>query len=256
MDLRVHPDAEQLGMAAGRQAAALLRQAVQTRGTARLLLATGASQVATLATLVAESVPWDRVAAFHLDEYVGLGPDHPASFRRYLRERFSERVPLAAMHFLDTEGDLAAHIASTAAALLAAPVDVALVGIGENAHIAFNDPPADLTTREPFLLVRLAPECRAQQVREGWFPHLDAVPERAVTMSVHQILRSRALVSAVPYAVKAKAVRLALTAPVGPEVPASTLRTHPAWTLHLDPQSAAELPDGLRVTPPAPHIAP
>ncbi len=223
-----------------------MRAAVAARGTARLLLATGMSQVATLAALVRAPVPWERVTAFHLDEYVGLPADHPASFRRYLRERFSSQVPLAAMHFLEAEGDLAGVLAEAARAVRAAPIDVGLVGIGENAHIAFNDPPADLDTPEPYILVRLAPACRAQQVREGWFPSPDHVPERAVTMSVRQILACRAIVSAVPHAVKADAVRLTLTAPPGPEVPASMLRAHPAWSLHLDPASSAGVPAGTR----------
>ena len=245
MDIRVYSDADALGEFAGRQAAQLLRAAVAERGGARLLLATGLSQVTTLATLVAEPVPWERVTAFHLDEYVGLPADHPASFRRYLRERFASRVGLAEMHFLDADGDLEAVIAEAGRAVGLAPVDVALIGIGENAHIAFNDPPADLDTHAPYLVVRLAPECRAQQAREGWFPSPDAVPAHAVTMSVNQILQSRAIISAVPYAAKARAVRLALTAPVGPDVPAATLRTHPNWTLHLDRESSAEVPAQL-----------
>lgn len=244
--MRVHVlnDAEALGRAAAAEAARLLRAAVRERGTARLLLSTGKSQFTTLAALVQESVPWQQVEAFHLDEYIGLPRDHPASFRRYLEERFAGRVPvpLKAMHYVETDGDLEAHLKAVGEEIRRAPVDVALIGIGENAHVAFNDPPADFATREPYIVVTLAPECRAQQVGEGWFASVADVPERAVTMSVSQILASRVILSAVPYAVKARAVRRALTEEIGPEVPASILRRHSDWTLYLDRDSAAELP--------------
>jgi glucosamine-6-phosphate deaminase len=243
--VRVFPDAEALGRAVAEEAARRLTEAVRAQGRARLLLSTGKSQFTTLAHLVALPVPWDRVEAFHLDEYVGLGPEHPASFRRYLHERFASRVPLRAMHYVATEGDLAERLAEIGRAVREAPIDVALVGIGENAHIAFNDPPADLATRDPYLVVTLAPECRAQQVGEGWFRSVEEVPPRAVTMSVYQIMQSRAILSAVPYAVKAEAVRRTLTEPIGAEVPASILRQHPDWTLFLDRDSARLVPPEL-----------
>jgi glucosamine-6-phosphate deaminase len=244
--VRVLPDAQALGEAVAADAARRLVEAVRARGTARLLLSTGKSQFTTLAALVRAAVPWDRVEAFHLDEYLGLPPGHPASFRRYLEERFAGLVPLRAMHYVPAHGDVPAALARLAAELCRAPIDVALVGIGENAHIAFNDPPADLATREPYIVVTLAPECRAQQVGEGWFASVAEVPERAVTMSVAQILQSRAILSAVPYAAKAPAVRRTLTGAIGPEVPASVLRQHPDWTLYLDRDSSAEVPAELR----------
>jgi glucosamine-6-phosphate deaminase len=242
MRIIVAPDAETLGAQVAREAADLLRQAAAARGSARLLLATGRSQFTTLAALVREPVPWQQVEAFHLDEYIGLPPDHPASFARYLEERFASRVPLRAMHYVGGEGDLETRLAKVGAEVRRAPIDVALIGIGENAHIAFNDPPADFAAQAPYIVVTLAPECRAQQVGEGWFRDVAEVPERAVTMSVAQIMASRAILSAVPYAVKAAAVRRTLTEAISPDVPASILRRHPAWTLYLDPESSAEVP--------------
>jgi glucosamine-6-phosphate deaminase len=180
------------------------------------------------------------VDAFHLDEYVGLDPMHPASFRRYLRERVASIVPLQ-MHYVDP---------SSAEALMglrdlvgAAPMDVALVGIGENGHIAFNDPPADFTTTDPYIEVKLDDRCRAQQVREGWFADVQDVPARAVTMSVREIMRSNEIVSVVPHAQKAEAVRRLLTCPsVSPELPASVLTTHEHSLLVLDRASSQALP--------------
>ncbi len=238
----VADDAEALGRSVAREAARLLREAVTERGVARLLLSTGRSQFTTLAALVQEQVPWEAVEAFHLDEYVGIGPDHPASFRRYLRQRFVRHVPLKAMHEVTTEGDLAARVEHLAAEVRRGPVDVALVGVGENAHVAFNDPPADFATQAAYLVVTLAPECRAQQVGEGWFASVAEVPEHAVTMSVSQIMASRSILSPVPYAVKALAVRRLLTEDIGPGVPASILRRHPAATLYLDRDSSALCP--------------
>lgn len=237
MRVVVCADDRALGSAVATEAARRLREAVEARGQARLLLSTGRSQFTTLEALVREQVPWGAVDAFHLDEYVGLAPDHPASFRRYLRERLAARVPLRALHGVDPAGDLAA----LAAEVRAAPMDVGLVGIGENGHVAFNDPPADFETEEAYLTVTLDAACRRQQVGEGWFASLEEVPLRAVTMSVRQILACRALLSAVPYAVKAEAVRRVLAGGITPEVPASALRRHPDATLYLDRDSGALL---------------
>lgn len=247
MQVVVCPDAEALGRAVATAAARLLRAAVRERGSARLLLSTGRSQFTTLAALVQEPLPWPAVEAFHLDEYIGIGPDHPASFRRYLRERFASRVPLGRMHYVDPAcaPEPAEAAARLGVELRRAPVDVALVGVGENAHIAFNDPPADFGAPDAYTVVTLAPECRAQQCGEGWFARPEDVPERAITMTVPQIMASRAILSAVPYAVKAPAVRRVLTGDVTPEVPATILRQHPRATMYLDPDSSAALPPDL-----------
>lgn len=226
----------------GAQAAALLNEALNRAERARLLLATGQSQMGLLQDLVRRDVDWARVDAFHLDEYVGLEPSHPASFRLYLKKRFADIVPVA-MHYVDTESP--EQVARLGATVLERAFDVALVGIGENGHIAFNDPPADFTTEQPYLEVALDERCRAQQVNEGWFPTIDAVPERAVTMSVRAILGAKAIVSAVPYLAKADAVQrlFALTAP-DPSLPASALLEHPAVTLLLDRDSSSLLDAG------------
>lgn len=244
MDIHVHDDAAALGAAAGREAAEALRAAVAARGAATYVVATGASQFATLATLVAESVPWERITIFHLDEYAGLRADHPASFRRYLRERLLERLPRppAAFHGIDAGHDPAAECRRLAALVPAGNFDVATIGIGENGHLAFNDPPGDFETRAPYLVVRLDEACRRQQVGEGWFAGLADVPTEAVSMSVRRILATERIVCSVPDARKAAAVRGAVAGPLTPDCPASILRTHPACALHLDRAAAAGLP--------------
>lgn len=239
----VSPDANTLAARAAALAAATLRAALGRAGEARIVLATGASQIATLERLVAEpGIDWGRVAAFHLDEYVGLPESHPASFRRYLRERFVARAPGVRFHPITPEGDLAAELARLEALIGAAPVDLCLAGVGENCHLAFNDPPADFEAGAAFLSVALDEACRRQQLGEGWFARLEDVPARAVSMSVRQILRSRRIVLSVPDARKARAVRDMMTGPVTPAHPASILRGHPDATLFLDPASAALLP--------------
>jgi glucosamine-6-phosphate deaminase len=219
--------------------AASLNRALARRDRARLLLSTGESQFETLRELVRRPVDWRRVDAFHLDEYVGLDADHPASFRCYLRERVAAIVPLQ-MHYVDPSSPAAlGHLRDLVAV---APMDVALVGVGENGHIAFNDPPADFETTDPYIEVELDATCRAQQVREGWFANVEDVPARAVTMSVREIMRSREVVSVVPHAHKASAVRRLLTATsISPELPASALSAHEHWFLVLDRASSQTL---------------
>lgn len=245
MQVHVHPDPDALGRAAGSEAADRLRAVLAERGTATLVVATGASQFATLATLVAApGIDWRSVTAFHLDEYAGLPADHPASFRRYLRERFVEKLPtgLAAFHAIDAQTDPAGECRRLAGLVPEGPFDLALIGIGENGHLAFNDPPADFTTTAPYLVVALDDACRQQQVGEGWFPDLASVPTHAISMSVRRILESRQIVCSVPDARKAAAVQAALEGPVSPDCPASILREAP-WpvSLHLDRAAAGRL---------------
>jgi glucosamine-6-phosphate deaminase len=178
---------------------------------------------------------------FHLDEYVGLAADHPASFRRYLLERLIRPAGIGTFHLLDGEQDPAEVCRTTGRALTAAPIDVAFAGIGENGHLAFNDPPADFDTTDPYLVVRLDEACRRQQVGEGWFQSLDDVPERAITMSVAQILKSRAIIAVVPEARKAAAVQRCFEGAISPMAPASILRTHADTSVFLDTDSAALL---------------
>jgi glucosamine-6-phosphate deaminase len=183
---------------------------------------------------------------FHLDEYVGLPDTHPASFRAYLRERLINKTGIADYHLINPGKDPAAECRRVGNLILQAPIDVAFVGIGENGHLAFNDPPADFETEEPYLVVDLDLRCRQQQLGEGWFPGIDDVPKRAISMSVRQIMKSRAILCIVPEIRKAPAVKATLSEPVSPSVPASILRTHQNATLFLDRESASLLSDSNR----------
>jgi glucosamine-6-phosphate deaminase len=241
--LTIAPTPAELGASAAAQAAETLRTVLAHNDQAVLVLATGTSQIATLQELVhAPGIDWPRVTCFHLDEYIGLPPDHPAAFRKYLRERFAQRLPLKAIHFV--QGDAPAPQAECrrlGELIQAAPVDLALIGIGENGHLAFNDPPADFTTRQPYLVVNLDQACRRQQVGEGWFASLEDVPCQAISMSIYQIMHARQIVCSVPDARKAAAVRGCLQGPVMPDCPASILQQHPDCHLFLDPESASLL---------------
>lgn len=231
-----------LGRAAAEQAAATIRQAIALRGNARIIAATGASQFEFLEALCAiPDLDWSRVEMFHLDEYVGLSIDHPASFRKYLLERFIRKAGIGRYHLLDGEKDPEETARNAGALIQAAPIDVAFVGIGENGHLAFNDPPADFETEEPYLIVQLDEACRRQQVGEGWFAGLADVPQRAISMSIRQILKASEILCIVPDARKAKAVQTCLEGAVSPMAPASILQTHPNATLFLDADSAALL---------------
>jgi len=245
VQVEVAPEAAQAGSRAARHGARLIREAIEARGRAVVILATGASQFDMLAVLVAEpGVAWEKVTVFHLDEYLGLPLTHPASFRRFLWERFHSKLPVPVRAFSYLDGEAADPLEEgrrVGQQLAVERVDVAFIGIGENAHLAFNDPPADFETEEPYLVVGLDEACRRQQLGEGWFPSLEDVPTRALSMSVRQILKSRTLVVTVPDARKAAAVRDALQGPITPQVPASILRTHPACFLFLDPDSASQL---------------
>lgn len=242
MVVRVFGDKAELGRAAAAEGARRLRQAVAERGRARMIAATGASQFEFLEALTADAeLPWKKVEMFHLDEYVGLSIDHPASFRRYLRERLIGKTGIERAHLLDAERDPARACREVGAELAREPVDVAFVGIGENAHLAFNDPPADFETDEPYIVVSLDEACRRQQVGEGWFRTLDDVPKQAVSMSIRQILMARAILCIVPDARKAAAVKACLEGEIGPDAPASILRTHQDATLFLDVHSASLL---------------
>lgn len=242
MQIVIAESAEDLGQKAASLGAGLIRDAIAARGAANVIVATGASQFATLALLVAApGVDWSQVTGFHLDEYLGLTMAHPASFRGYLKQRFVDRVPLAAFHYIDGEADPAAECDRAGKLIAAHPIDVAFVGIGENAHLAFNDPPADFETEVPYLVVELDAACRQQQFGEGWFPTLDAVPTKAISMSIRQILKSAAIVCSVPDLRKADAVYASVRGPVTPACPASILQTHPNATLFLDPPAASKL---------------
>jgi glucosamine-6-phosphate deaminase len=241
MNVHVAKNAKELGAAAAAHIASLLQKTIAEKGSARLLLSTGASQFETIAHLIKENVEWPQVEMFHLDEYVGLPEKHKASFRKYLKTRFTSRVPLRAAHFVNGEGDINANIAALTKELSKSPIDVGVIGIGENGHVAFNDPPADFTTKKTYIVVKLDKKCKEQQVGEGWFKSIEEVPSQAVTMTPPAILKCRHIISCVPHSVKADAVLNTLTRPVSPRVPASILKTHPRWDLYLDAESAAKV---------------
>jgi glucosamine-6-phosphate deaminase len=244
MKITICESKEALGEAAARDGAERIREALRLRGEANIIVASGASQLTMLDALVeAEDLAWHHVTGFHLDEYVGLPITHPASFRFYMWERFVRRLPLPlrAFHYIEGDRPPEAERQRLGAMIAQHPIDVAFVGIGENGHLAFNDPPADFRTKKPYLIVDLSEASRRQQVGEGWFASIDEVPRQAISMSVHQIMKSRAIVCAVPDLRKAAAVKAALTGPVTPEVPSSILQRHDQATVYLDPDSASLL---------------
>ena len=240
MQLHVFDDPSTLGRVAATVAAEIIADSIAARGRARIIAATGASQFQFLSALVERrELPWGQVELFHLDEYLNLPPTHGASFRRYLNERLIGPTGIVTAHLLDGEQDPEIVCQSVGHQIASAPIDVAFVGIGENGHLAFNDPPADFATDDPYLVVRLDEACRRQQVGEGWFASIEEVPERAITMSIRQILASRAILAIVPEARKAAAVRLCLEGEISPLAPASILRTHADTSLFLDAESSS-----------------
>lgn len=241
MKIVVEKNAELLGLAAARNAAAILQAAIQTNGCARIVLSTGASQFEFLSAFIKQDVDWSKVEMFHLDEYVGLPETHIASFRKYLKERFVSQVPLKAAYFVNGEGDVENNIAQLSQELLKAPVDLGLIGIGENGHIAFNDPPADLEDASCYKVVHLNDRCKQQQVNEGWFATLDDVHECAISMTVQQILKCRHIISVVPNERKAEAVKNTLAQSPNAMVPATQLKTHPNWSLYIDSGAASQI---------------
>jgi glucosamine-6-phosphate deaminase len=248
MNIKRFETRREMARAAATHAAGAIGRAVAERRNARIVVATGASQIEFLEELTtAERVEWPRVTLFHLDEYVGLPVDHPASFRKYILDRVIATTGIGDHLLLDGEGDVEEVCRRAGEALRAGPIDVAFVGIGENGHLAFNDPPADFVTCDPYIVVRLDEACRRQQVGEGWFASIAEVPASAISMSIRQILETREIICVVPDARKAEPVRAALEGAVTPAVPASVLREHPNVTMYLDSASAALLsPETLR----------
>src|SRR6266705_6926328 len=247
MVINVYEDKLSLGRAAAEQAAVSLRNAIQSSGRARIVAATGASQFEFLDALTAmPGIEWARVEMFHLDEYIGLPVSHPASFRKYLLERLIRKTGITKYHFLDGDGNVPEIVRKVSAELTAAPIDIAFVGIGENGHLAFNDPPADFETDRPYLIVNLDEACRRQQVGEGWFSSIAEVPSQAISMSVRQILKARAIICVAPDARKARAIHACVEGGVSAMAPASILRTHANTMLFLDRDSAALLSPATR----------
>lgn len=243
MKLQVHQNGDILGECAAAQGAETITAAIEKSGQATIIVATGASQFAMLDRLVEHDVNWGLVTAFHLDEYVGLPASHKASFRGYLRKRLVERVS-GLKEFVEVAGDavdLDRELARLNSRLGGESVDVCFAGIGENCHLAFNDPPADFEIKDPYIVVKLDQACRQQQLGEGWFDSLDMVPHQAISMSIRQIMKSRKIILSVPDRRKAEAVKQAVGRPVSPLYPASILQQHGDATLHLDTASASLL---------------
>lgn len=242
MIVKVFGDKLSLSRAAAEQAASALIRANHDHNGARIIVATGASQLDFLEALTKrENIDWRRVEMFHLDEYLGLPITHPASFRKYLLDHLIHKTGITQFHFLDGNGDPREVMLRTGKALSSAQIDVAFVGIGENGHLAFNDPPADFQTEEPYLIVNLDEACRRQQVGEGWFTDLSEVPRQAISMSIRQIMKAREMIVVVPDARKAQAVKICFEGEISPLAPASILRTHSNATVYLDKDSASLL---------------
>jgi len=229
----------ELGIEAARLTALKLNAAIEKRGEARIVLATGSSQFETLSQLLKEKIDWSKVDIFHLDEYIGLPLNHKASFRKYLYERFINHITCRKFFSIDTEGDIDKLIKMLTKEIISFPVDLGMIGIGENGHIAFNDPPADFGTKESYIVVNLDERCRMQQVGEGWFTKLEEVPEQAVSMTVWQIMQCKTIISAVPHSVKSEAVRNTLINGLTNSVPATMLKHHTDLNLFLDRNSAS-----------------
>jgi glucosamine-6-phosphate deaminase len=247
MIFRIYDGKSALGKSAAAHAAGAIRRAIAERGRARVVAASAASQFQFLDALVAEpGIDWKKIELFHLDEYIGLPMTHPASFCKFLEERLISKTGITNTHLLNGKKDPAAVIAEVNEAISSAPIDVAFVGIGENGHLAFNDPPADFETDVPYIVVKLDEPCRLQQVGEGWFPDLAHVPTHAISMSIRQVLKASEILAIVPDARKAAAIAACFNRPITPLAPSSILRTHPHATIYLDRNSASQLtPEAL-----------
>jgi len=239
MNISVSLNAIELGNSAARFAAKIINEAVCLKGEACIVVSTGSSQFEMFQALVKEKVDWTKVTVFHLDEYIGLPVTHKASFRKYLYERFINLVSVKKFCSVDVEGNMGSRISELTSALRKNPVDLGLIGIGVNGHIAFNDPPADFNTRNAYIVVKLNEQCKMQQVNEEWFETMKDVPDEAVSMSVWQIMQCKAIISVVPHLVKADAVKNTLSSKLTNMVPATILKQHSDWHLFLDRNSAS-----------------
>src|ERR1051325_4591398 len=248
MKVKVFDSKREMGEAAARDAAEIIRAAIAERGGGRVVAGRGPSQFGFLDALRrAEGIDWGKVTFFHLDEYVGLPESHPASFRKYLKERIANVVHPGAFNFVNGEAaDPASECRRVGRSISSCAIDVAFVGIGENGHLAFNDPPADFETQEPYIVVELDEACRRQQIGEGWFNSLEEVPRQAISMSIRQILKTANVLCIVPDKRKAQAVKDTLESEVSPMHPASVLQQHPCTTMYLDRDSASLLSEPLQ----------
>ncbi|MFT3880275.1 MAG: glucosamine-6-phosphate deaminase [Gemmatales bacterium] len=241
MKITIAATVEEMGQQAADDGAEILCKAIESKGSANLILATGASQFTVLDALLTDPfITWNKVTIFHLDEYLGLPPSHGASFRKYLWERFVSQLPVppAAVHWIDGESQPEVECHRLSLIIMKHPIDLAFIGIGENGHLAFNDPPADFNTNNPYIVVQLDEACRKQQLGEGWFPTFEAIPQQAISMSINHIMKSQHIICSVPDERKAIAVKNAVEGSVTNQVPASILQKHQSMTLYLDVHSA------------------
>ena len=245
MKLIISKTKEELGKASAKHAATLINNAISEKGSARILLSTGASQFPFFEEFVKQDIDWSKVEMFHLDEYVGISEQHPASFKRYLLDRFVNIVNPKSAHLIDGQKNTDETIAELSALLAESPIDIGLIGIGENAHIAFNDPPADFEDPRAYKIVTLDERCLKQQIGEGWFKSVEETYKQAISMTCSQIMKCRSIISVVPYAVKADAVYKTLTCDLSNEVPATLLKEHTDFTLYCDADSASLLTDEI-----------
>lgn len=241
MNTIIEENKEKLGEKAAILGAAIIRRAITLHGKANIIVATGASQFEMLAELVKQDIDWSKIVAFHLDEYINIDKDHPASFRKYLKERFVDLIPIKEFHYINPGDDPQKECDRLNKIIIDYPIDIAFVGIGENGHLAFNDPPADFKTEIPYIIVDLDKACREQQLGEGWFKSLDEVPQQAISMSISQILKSEAIICSVPDRRKAKAVKYTIEGEINADVPASILQIHENCYVFLDSGSAGLL---------------
>lgn len=241
INLTISKDAKLNGKRAAELIANLINEAIKERGKARIVVSTGSSQFEMFEAILKLDVDWSKVEMFHLDEYVNLPESHIASFRKYLKERFVSKVNLKAAYFVSGEGNIEENISYLTKELRKDIIDVGIIGIGENGHIAFNDPPADFETDEAYKVVTLDQKCRAQQVGEGWFKSIEDVPTQAISMTPKEIMKAKHIVTVAPHSVKADAIYKTITTPISPMVPATLLKTHPDWHLFIDDASASKL---------------
>ncbi len=241
MIIKINADPVSAGTAAADLAVLKLNEAIESNREARLVVSTGSSQFELFKSLISRNVDWKKVDVFHLDEYIGLPVTHKASFRKYLYERFINHIEVRRFYPVEVEGDISRKIEELSLELTRKPVDVGLIGIGVNGHIAFNDPPADFDTQDPYIIVNLDDRCKMQQVNEGWFNSADEVPSRAVSMSVWQIMQCKTIISCVPHKVKSEAVAKSLILKLTNTLPATMLKYHADYNLFLDHDSASDI---------------
>jgi glucosamine-6-phosphate deaminase len=241
MIISISANALELGQNAAKAASLRIKESIRKNGEAAIVVSTGSSQFETLQSLLGENIDWSNVEIFHLDEYIGLPVTHPASFRKYLYERFINHIKVKAFHSVDVEGNIEEKISGLTEKLRKRPITLGLIGIGVNGHIAFNDPPADFGTRKAYHVVNLDEECRKQQVNEGWFATINDVPAQAVSMTPWQIMQCASIISSVPHKVKATAIKNTLINTLTDIVPATLLKQHSDFELYLDKNSASEI---------------